>query len=581
MPVACEEFHRLYCSDESGETQRTALRQAMQPHRLRPSSVGRAPAEYPLSPDWKGIGSMTRIFCLRSLSLSTAAFGLWTTAYAQTPPPPDENGSAAAKKDGQARQTPAQQRYGLPQNPILGEPVDIDTGKPLTLERAVRIGLQRQNSIAISKTQTDAASAQLLNARSQYYPQVTPSFRYNYNRQPGGTFFIGGQAITGNAVSENRQDNVVASFLILDTGQRDARVGQARRSAFASEYGLGNERQAVILNVTESYYNFLRTRELARVRDEQVKRAIKNLEAIKTQVAVGNAAQSDTLQAEADLANAEVEQLQAQADLDVAQATLRNVMGVATYDPITPAQETVPPPSPKGEGSLEEYVDLAYANRLDLKQQQERINAQGYSVRLAQLDAGLSFSANIQQGVQLQPNNGETRVFTVNLSYPLFDGFAARSQVNANKANLEAEKRQLDLIQQNIRQNLEQSFKVREQARFRYNASQKAVAAADLNYQAAIARQTNGVATILDVLNAQVQLVTAQVNNVQTVYDFYIADARLQRAIGTNDVEYIPRVPGARSPRVTSLRTNSPSFFAAKKPESAQETPSSTGERKP
>ena len=525
---------------------------------------------------------MTRTLCLRFLAVSTTSIAIWSAAFAQTPPPPNANGSAATKKDDQARQTPAQQRYGLPQNPILGAPVDIDLGKPLSLERAIKIGLQRQNSIAISKTQTDASKAQLTNARSSYYPQITPSVSYSYNRRPGGTFFVGGQALSGNSVSESRNDNVVASFLLFDVGQRDARVGQSRRNVFASEYGLGNERQAVILNVTESYYNLLRTRELVRVRDEQIKRAEKNLESIKTQVAVGNAAQSDTLQAEADLANAQVDQLQAQSDYEVAQATLKNVMGVATYEPVKPAQETVPPPSPQGEGSLEEYVDLAFSNRLDVKQQQERINAQGYNVKLAQLDAGLSVSSSIQQGLQIQPNNGETRVFSVNLSYPLFDGFAARSQVYASKANLEAEKRQLDLLEQNIRQNIEQSFKVREQARFRYNASQKAVAAADLNYQAALSRQTNGVATILDVLNAQVQLINAQVSNVQTIYDFYIADARLLRSIGANDVEYVPRVPGAKAPRITLVKSQSPSLIAAKQPEQTQTAPPpSVGERKP
>lgn len=532
---------------------------------------------------------MTRFFCLRLLMLSAATVTGWTAGLAQDAPrpiqpvtPPEVNGSNAAKRDGQARQTPAQQKYGLPQNPILGDAVDIDLAKPLTLDRAIKIGLQRQNSIAISKTQTDSSKAQLTNARSAYYPQITPSLRYNYNKQPGGTFFVGGQAVSGSAVSENRNDNIVASLQLFDVGQRDARVGNARRSVFASEYGLGNQRQSVILDVTESYYNLLRTRELVRVRNEQVRRAEKNLESIKAQVAVGNAAQSDTLQAESDLANAQVEQLQAQADYDVAQATLKNVMGVNTYDPVTPAQETVPPPPEKGEGSLEEFVDLSFGNRLDIKQQQERINAQGYNVKLAQLEAGLTVSANVQQGYQLDPVSGETRILTFNVSYPLFDGFAARSQVYGAKANLESEKRQLDLVQQNIRQNVEQSYKVREQARVRYGASQKAVAAAELNYQAALARQTNGVATILDVLNAQVQLVTAQVNNIQTVYDFYIADARLQRAIGANDLEYLPRVPGATAPRVTTLvHTKPPSFFAAKSDDKKSAAPPSVDERKP
>src|SRR5437016_3467858 len=45
--------------------------------------------------------------------------------------------------------TPAQQKYGLPVTPQVGGPVDTDLSKPLALQRAIRIGLLRQNSIAI------------------------------------------------------------------------------------------------------------------------------------------------------------------------------------------------------------------------------------------------------------------------------------------------------------------------------------------------------------------------------------------------------------------------------------------------
>ena len=40
-------------------------------------------------------------------------------------------------------------------------------------------------------------------------------------------------------------------------------------------------------------------------------------------------------------------------------------------------------------------------------------------------------------------------------------------------------------------------------------------------------------------------LVTAQVNFVQALYDYYVADAQLQRDTGLNDPGYLPRVPKA------------------------------------
>lgn len=505
---------------------------------------------------------MNRSACLSELTrvpmVVTIFVGTMTGVAAQTDPP-------AGSPPLQPRQTPAQQKYGLPQNPVVGDVVDVDLTQPLTLDRAIRIGLQRQNSIAISKTQTDAASQRLVQSRSAYFPTIAPSYRYNYNLQPGGAFFIGGQLLTGSRVSENVNSNLVASMQLFDSGQREARIGLSRRSLFANEYGLGNERQNVILSVTEGYYNLLRTKELLRVQEQTVARARTNLESIQAQVAVGNAAQSDTLQAEADLANAEVNLLTAQADYEVAQASLKNAMGVVTYEPVKTADETLPaPPAIPDESSLEEYVDLAYENRLDLKQQQEQINAQGYNVRLAHLNAGLSVSANVQQGFQADPNTGETRILNFAVSYPLFDGGNVRAAIRESKATLEQSKRSLDQVEQTIRFGVEQAFRIREQSRLRYTASLKAMQAAELNYNAALERQRNGLVNVLDVLTAQLQYVNAQVSNVQSIYDYYIADARLRRSVGLNDTEYLPRVPGIKPPRVTFLKRKSPvNFFSS------------------
>src|SRR5581483_6186787 len=97
----------------------------------------------------------------------------------------------------QIQRTPAQQRYGLPKNPMVGPPVDTDLSKPLTLERAIRIGLQQQNAIAIAQAQAEAAKAQLTQARSSYYPQITPSLSYITSLRPGGTVFINGVPFGG------------------------------------------------------------------------------------------------------------------------------------------------------------------------------------------------------------------------------------------------------------------------------------------------------------------------------------------------------------------------------------------------
>src|SRR5262249_17266907 len=150
---------------------------------------------------------------------------------------------------------------------------------------------------------------------SSYYPQVIPSYQYQNSLFPGNSRTV-----------ETRNGVLLATQSLYDSGKREANVGLSRRNLFASEYNLGNERQNVVLQVTQDYYDLLRDKALVSVQEESVKRAQTTLEAIKAQVEAGAAAKSDTFQAESDLANAKVALLQAQSDYNVAQAALKNAM---------------------------------------------------------------------------------------------------------------------------------------------------------------------------------------------------------------------------------------------------------------
>ena len=472
----------------------------------------------------------------------------------QPAPPPTQNGTIPPSDKPQtispqtAAQNPAQQKYGSPRNPIIGGPTDLDLTKSLSLDRAVRIGLQRQNTIAIAQQSVESANARLTQARSAYYPQLTPTLSYNASTSPSQSATFNGQTFGGGTSnSENLTNRASASLTLLDTGQRDANVGNARRGAFASAFGLGDERQNVILNVTQDYYNLIRFKELVRVQQDNVTRAELSLKIIEKQIEVGVAAKSDRLQSVSDLANARVSLLSAQSDYAVGEANLKNAMGVVTGQSLLLADDRLPAPNAVPDTlTVDDYSRSAYANRLDVKRQQELVNAQGYNVRLAFINAGVTVFATINEAYDLNPVAGQNRVFSVGVSYPLFDGGLTRAGIKDAKAVLEQERRSLDQLEQTVRLQVDQALQIREVARQRVAAAQDAVAAGELNNKAAVAKQQNGLINVLEVINAQVQLTTAQVQLVQAIYDYYIADAMLQRDIGLNDPDYSPKIPGAR-----------------------------------
>ena len=337
-----------------------------------------------------------------------------TGSPAETVPPQNTNkpptADVVAPQTG--AKTPAQQKYGLPRNPAVGAPVDTDLNKPLSLDRAIHIGLLRQNTIAISQAQRDAANARLTQARSGYYPQITPTLDYNTSLQPGGVTYINGQAFRTSGSSETRSDLITARYNIYDTGLREASVGNARRNLFGASYGLADERQSVILQVTQAYYNLARYKELVKVQEQNVVVARENLAIVLKEIEVGQAAKSDRLQLESQLANAQVSLLSAQSDYQVGQANLKNIMGVITSLPLVLTDDNPPAPSPNPDPlTIDDYLRAAYINRDDVKRQQEFVNAQGYNVRTALINAGFTVNASINQGYALDPNAGEQRFF--------------------------------------------------------------------------------------------------------------------------------------------------------------------------
>ncbi len=454
-----------------------------------------------------------------------------------------------------ANQTPAQKAYGLPRNPTTA-PVDLDLTKALTMDHAISLGLAFQNSIAISKSNIDIADSRLTQARSSYYPQVTPSFQYQSSLTPAKRFNV--DPVTGLPASRlaNRSiqsdltnSGIQASQLIYDTGKREANVALNRRNVFAAEYGLANQRQLVILAVAQDYYNLLRYRELIKEDVKSVARYQQTLDIITVQANVGTAAKSDIYQANADLANAQVTLLQDKSNYQVEESNLKNAMGITSSSAIVLPEAVLPQPSPSADANaLENYVKLAYMNRLDAKQQQESVYAQGYALKLARIQSGITVDASIIEGYALQPISGEDRTFAVTFSYPLFDGGNTRAAIRENKAILEQQRRTLDQLQQSIRLEVATAYEVREIARQRVVAAKIALDAGEQNLTVVREKQQNQLASLPDIIVAERQRDTAGVSLVEAIYDFYVGNATLERSIAVNDPGYLPKVPGIRAP---------------------------------
>lgn len=401
----------------------------------------------------------------------------------------------------------------------------------LTLEEALHLARERNGNVAAARYDYRAAQARVDQARANFYPEITPSYVYNSNRRQ----VAGAGAGTRFIQSEGGSSQINATMRLLDLGERQFNLLSTQASAGAQRANTQETLRQVLFQVHADYFDTLRFEELVRAAQAQVQRAQSILEQTTAQAEVGQIARKDILQAQADLANARVQQLSAENNLSNARALLKADIGWDTTAPLPPLVAVQPPSGGLAAlslPSLDTLVAQGLENRTDLIAARRQTESLRYNSLRAEREATASLALDASFAQQLTPDSLEDRALVLNVSLPWLDFGRTRSAARQARYNLQAQRSQLAQLERNARSEIEAAYQQVTQNAERLTASQTAVEAARLNYQAASESQRLGVGTIVDVITAQASLATAEANLVESLYDYQTSTVRLQLATG-------------------------------------------------
>ncbi len=396
----------------------------------------------------------------------------------------------------------------------------------LSLQQCIDLALKNQVSVLTGQNNVTISQNGLIRARSSYFPQVAltnNTFHTSSNGSSGGSIGGGSGSNTGTALT--------ASQTIYDSGLREANVQESIYGVRQNVYGLQRTQQSVVFNVTQAYYEALRAKRLAEVQDSNVKYNEELRKQIQAQATAGEAARVDVLPVEAQLANAQVSLLSARNSVRTSVIQLQNAMGLSPR-PGFDIKEVTDISEPRM-ASLDDYTRQALTTRPDVLQSQASTGAARTSARAAGISLYPRFqvSADYQQGLTGNIVNNDASI-TGSIVFDVFDGGANRAtlrQAQYAHANATLQEQQL---QKDIEAQVEQAYLNLTNSKERLAASQVGLDASQANYDAQRERYKNGLAIPLDLLNAQVQLITAQSSLVQARYDYYEAIAQMQFASG-------------------------------------------------
>lgn len=398
----------------------------------------------------------------------------------------------------------------------------------LTLDDALRLAKERNGTVRSAVLNVDFSQSRVRESFGAFLPTLTPTYRYTDQRQENQ------QGTSGAFSSRQGRAEIDANWRILDSGQRFYALEGNRRLLDGQRFAAVQTLREVLFSVHQQYYEALRSQELLRVTELQVTRAQKILDQTRAQVESKVAPKKDILQAEADLANARVLFLSAKNRRTTATANLRSTIGLESREAFPVLASADEPNTQAPTQDLDQLVKESLERRADLESQRRQVDAQRSSLKAANRDAGINWAidANLTQG--WTPDRFQNRSLSFNVSLPLFDGFISRENVRQARLTVLSGESNLLQAEREATAQIESEYLNHQANAERMVAARAAVEAARLNYRAAEESFAAGAegTSIVVVLTAQVSLVTAESNYIESVYDYLISDVRLRLVTG-------------------------------------------------
>ena len=328
------------------------------------------------------------------------------------------------------------------------------------------------------------------------------------------------------------QGSITASYDLFLGGQKFAelsRSGAALESAQASEL---IQRFTTAFLTEFDYYNVLANSELDRVARDRLRRAREQLAVARAKVASGAAVQTDSLNLRLELTRAQIAQLQQSSKLRVARLQLGRRIGAAGPVDAAPLDSTFAPELPI---SLADAITQAAAQGPEYRRvaADERAASALYRSRLGNFlpHATLSWTG-VGFDNKFVPSGAKFTQLSLAISFPLWDNMRRELSVSQARVSRDVARAIRNDMQRAVQHDVTAAYDAFVTLRTSVGLSAEALAAARESFRIQQTRYQSGATTILDLLDAEVNLSQAEADYVAARYGTRLALAGLETVLG-------------------------------------------------
>ena len=414
-----------------------------------------------------------------------------------------------------------------------------------TLDDCLEIALTKNKDLRMEQLNVESASASVTSAFGDFLPSVYVSANYSRVIREQPYVYYQGQLFPTSTNEKNSYSiNAGASLNIFNGFARESNYSGAQSNYKSNLLSSQHIEKVTTYQVYDLFIDVIRKKRILDIRKEDIASGIKELERIQAQHEAGMIPIGIVYSQETDVGNREYSLVVAENDYDIAKTNLLITMGMSPDLDAKFLDNDLPDDVDNAEVERfnKEYslsdglIKEAFANRLDHQSRMAYLDYAEENVDIAQS----SYYPTIDLGLNWRWGNYELNNFSelsglnlgINFSYFIFNNFNTTEAVQKAKVGYEQTLIGKEKLDQTIRQNVLMSFYNLDAAEKQLDITQKALRAAEMNNRSFEERFKVGTASITDKIVANTQYLQAQINRINAIYSYFLAQKQVLFSIG-------------------------------------------------
>lgn len=392
------------------------------------------------------------------------------------------------------------------------------TKPSLTLDEALAVAYETNPQLAAQQAALRATDEGVAIANGGWRPTISAGGTYAYQQFYFNPLTIPGFGTISTISAHPLQGAITVTQPILRGGRTIAQIRRAKALVRAGRAQLLAAEQTVLLSAATSYMDVVRDSAIVDLRLHNVELLKKQAEATQAQFNAGALTRTDVAQSQARLAAAQSDLTAAQSQLEISRANFMQAIGrVPESLEVEPA---LPPGLPAG---VDDSIALALKQNPSIVTARENELAANYSVDDAigamlptlsvQGQYGYSQGSLVTPtgGTSIGGNTNHALVITGQLNIPIYQAGVEEAAVRQAKELHAQAQSNVQVSDLQVRQAVAAAWAQFEAAQASIVSNEAAVRANEIAFEGVTKEQQVGSRTILDVLNAEQELLNASV----------------------------------------------------------------------